>query len=92
MAHESLKKLVRLVVESRLREVDLLDGSVSPFGSDEHIEELNAMITKFENKKKNYNRGSVSRSDYSKLIARLRTELKSAIRFAERSTNQKDEK
>jgi hypothetical protein len=91
MAHEALKKLVKLVVEARLREVDVTDGT-APHGSEKHISDLQTRIEDLTKWRDRQRRGSESRANYSRLIARLRAELKSAIRFAERSTNQKDEK
>jgi hypothetical protein len=91
MAHEALKKLVKLVVEARLREVDVTDGT-APHGSEKHISDLQTRIEDLTKWRDRQRRGTEARANYSRLIARLRVELKSAIRFAERSTNQKDEK
>jgi len=91
MAHEALKKLVKLVVEARLREVDVTDGTAT-HGSEKHISDLQTRIEDLTKWRDRQRRGTEARANYSRLIARLRAELKSAIRFAERSTNQKDEK
>jgi hypothetical protein len=91
MTHEALKKLVKLVVEARLREVDVTDGT-APHGSEKHISDLQTRIEGLTKWRDRQRRGTEARANYSRLIARLRVELKSAIRFAERSTNQKEEK
>jgi hypothetical protein len=83
MAHEVLKKLVKLVVEARLREVDVTDGT-APHGSEKHISDLKGRIEDLTKWRDRQRRGSEARANYSRLIARLRTELKSAQRAAQK--------
>ena len=76
-----VEEYVRLVLETKLREVDITDGKAT-HGSDKHIADLQNRIddlTKWRDKQR---RGSEARANYARLISRLRSELKSAQRQA----------
>jgi hypothetical protein len=77
---ETLREFVELVVEKKVREADLSDGSRSKHGSRKHIRDLERRIKElmlFRDKQK---RGSEARANYSRLIGRLKSELASAKR------------
>lgn len=79
MNKNELKEFIELVLEARLREVDITDGKV-PHGSEKHITDLQNRIddlTKWRDKQR---KGTEARANYSRLIIRLRAELKSAQR------------
>lgn len=77
---QTLEEYVSLVVERRVREADISDGSRVKHGSRKHIKDLEARIAHlvlFRDKQK---RGSEARANYSRLIGRLKSELSSAKR------------
>lgn len=77
---ETLVEFVKLVVEKRVREADISDGSRVKHGSSKHIRDLQKRIkslTMFKDKQK---RGSEARASYARLIGRLKGELASAMR------------
>ena len=85
MPQESLSEYIKLVVESqRIREADVTDGKV-PWGSQEHIDDLNRRISDLTSWRNRQPRGSAARENYSRLIVRLKAELKSATRTASRA-------
>jgi hypothetical protein len=90
MSNESLKNLVRLVVEARLREVDVTDGTAL-HGSEKHISDLQTRIEDLTKWRDRQRRGSESRANYARLIARLRAELKSAMRHSGKLKRVEDE-
>jgi hypothetical protein len=84
----ALRELIKLIVleEGRIREADITGDKKVPWGSSEHIADLEARIedlTKWRDKQR---RGSESRANYSRLISRLKAELSSAKRQASKST------
>jgi hypothetical protein len=83
MDHEDLKKYVQLFLETRLREVDVTDGKV-PHGSEKHVRDLETRIEDLSKWRDRQRRGSEARANYSRLISRLRAELKSAQRAAQK--------
>lgn len=80
----TLREYIRTLVESRLRETDITDGSRVPFGSKSHLEDLDMRISDLERWRDRQRRGSEARANYSRLISRLRSELRAAQRFSER--------
>lgn len=84
MSQESLSEYIKLVVEShKIREADITGGK-APWGSQEHIEDLNRRIDDLSSWRNRQPRGSAARENYSRLISRLKAELKSATRMASR--------
>lgn len=83
-----LKDYVRALIESRLRETDITDGSRVPFGSKKHIADLETRIVDLERWRDRQRRGSESRANYARLISRLRSELRSASRYAEKKATE----
>lgn len=79
MEKNDLKEFIELVIEARLREVDITDGKTS-YGSEEHIIDLQNRIEDLIKWRDKQRKGTEARANYARLIARLRSELKSAQR------------
>jgi hypothetical protein len=80
---ESIKEFVsEVILERRIRETDISDGSRVPHGSAKHIKDLEVRIADLTRWRDKQRRGSEARANYSRLISRLRGELSSARRFA----------
>lgn len=77
---ETLEEYVGLVVERRVREADVSDGSRVKHGSRKHIRDLEARIESLMMFRTKQKRGSEQRANYSRLIGRLKSELASAKR------------
>jgi hypothetical protein len=83
-----LKSYIRALVESRLRETDITDGSRVPFGSKKHVDDLELRIADLERWRDRQRRGSEARANYARLISRLRSELRAASRYSERKASE----
>ena len=79
-----LKQYIQLVLESRLREADVTDGKAE-WGSDKHIVDLQNRIEDLIKWRDRQRKGTEARANYARLITRLRAELKSAMRQANKS-------
>jgi hypothetical protein len=77
---KTLEEYVSLVVEKRVREADISDGSRARHGSGKHIKDLERRIKELMHFRDKHKRGSEKRSEYSRLIGRLKSELASAKR------------
>ena len=84
MNYNHLKQFIGLVLETRLREADITDGKV-PWGSDEHVTDVQNRIESLLKWRDRQRKGTETRANYSRLITRLRTELKSALRSASKN-------
>lgn len=82
---ESLREYVELVVERRMREADVSDGSKVPHGSAQHIKDLETRIASLVMWRDKQKKGSESRANYARVINRLKGELASAKRAAAKS-------
>jgi hypothetical protein len=80
----SLREYIQILVEKRIREADVTDGSKVPFGSDRHMKDLEVRISDLSRWRDKQRKGSEARANYARLINRLRGELKSAKRAAEK--------
>lgn len=76
----TLVEYVDLVVERKMREADISDGSRVPHGSSKHIKDLEARIEQLTMWRNKHKKGTEKRSEYSRLISRLKGELSSARR------------
>lgn len=78
----SLLEFIKLTVlqEVRLREADITGDKKVPWGSDEHIADLERRISDLTAWRQKQRRGSESRANYSRLISKLKAELSSAKR------------
>jgi hypothetical protein len=77
---QTLEEYVGLVVERKMREADLSDGSRVPHGHKKHVKDLEARIAHLVMFRDKQKRGSEARANYSRLIGRLKSELASAKR------------
>lgn len=76
----ALRELIKLIVleEGRMREADVTGDKKVPWGSDEHVADLEARISELNVWRNKQKRGSESRANYSRLISKLKAELTSA--------------
>jgi hypothetical protein len=81
---KDLKVYISLLVESKLREVDITAGKTA-WGSDDHVADLESRISDLTRWRDRQRRGSEARANYSRLISRLRAELASAKRQSAKS-------
>lgn len=82
--NESLAECIRLIVEAKMREADTSDGTKVPWGSETHISELENRISDLTRWRDRQRKGSEARANYARLIARLKSELRSAKNHAGR--------
>ncbi len=75
-----LRELIEELVEARLRETDVTDGSRVAWGSVEHVSDLESRIADLERWRDRERRGSEARANYGRLITQLRRQLRSARR------------
>lgn len=79
---QTLNEFIGLVIEHKMREADVSDGSRVPHGSSKHVKDLEARIAELSRWREKQKRGSEARANYSRLISRLKSELASARRAA----------
>lgn len=79
---DTIREYAGLVVEARVREADISGDKKVPFGSAAHVRDLTARIRDASSWRDKQRRGSEARANYSRMIARLRSELKAAERQA----------
>jgi len=84
--------ITMMLAEGRLREADISDGSRVPWGSDEHIGDLESRISDMSSWRDRQKKGSEARANYSRIVQRLKTELKSARRTATARTLQEKQR
>ncbi len=87
---QALNEFIELVVEKKMREADVSDGSRVPHGSSKHIKDLEGRIKGLCAWRDKQKRGSEARANYSRLISRLKGELGSARRAAAKSKTVKE--
>lgn len=91
--HNKLTAYIKLVIEeARVREADVSDGSRVPHGSSKHVKDLEIRIADLMRWRDKQKRGSEARANYSRLISRLRAELASARRLANKKGPMKESK
>jgi len=78
-----------MLEEHRIREADIAGDRRVPWGSDDHIADLETRCSDAEYWKGKYPRGSAKRSHYQSILSHLKNELKSA-RKKNQSLNEKD--
>jgi hypothetical protein len=81
---EILREFVILVVEKKMREADVSDGSRVPHGSSKHIKDLETRIADLTRWRDKQKKGSEARANYARVINRLKGELASAKRQADK--------
>ena len=87
MSIETLTEYVGLVLEARMREADVSNGSRVPWGSQEHIEDLETRISDLTKWRDKQRKGSEARANYARTINMLKAELKSAKRKFEKQNS-----
>ena len=89
-----LYEFIKLTIlnESRLREAEISGDRKVPWGSEDHINDLENRCSDVEYWRDKYPRGSAKRDHYGNVLKHLKNELKSAKKTAERKQLQeKDE-
>lgn len=82
----TIKEFVELILaETKMCEVDVSDGSRVLRGSLKHVKDLEARIADLAKWRDRQKKGSDARANYSRVIQRLKSELASAKKHAERS-------
>lgn len=90
MNEQLIKEFVsQVLIEKRVREADISDGSRVPHGSAKHIKDLKLRIADLERWRARQKRGSESRANYSRLISKLKGELASAVKVAKKAAAKK---
>jgi hypothetical protein len=89
-ARDALREFVELIIEKRMREADVSDGSRVPHGSNKHIKDLEIRIADLVKWRDRQKRGSEARANYARLINRLKGELSSAKRVAAKNKSVKE--
>lgn len=89
MTEKTLAEFIELVVEAKVREADVSDGSRVPHGSSKHVKDLEARIAGLVTWRDKQKRGSEARANYSRLISRLKGELASAKRAAAKKSDKR---
>lgn len=84
-----LNEFVELIIEKKMREADVSDGTRVPHGSTKHIKDLEARIADLTRWRDQQRRGSEARANYSRLVSRLKGELASAKKANARSKSSK---
>lgn len=80
-----LNEYISLILEKKIKEADVSDGSKVPFGSQEHIQDLERRILDLSRWRNLQKRGSEARANYSRIISRLKNELLNAKKRIESS-------
>ncbi len=80
---EAVSEFLAEMNESKIKEVDISDGSRVLQGSARHIKDLETRISDLSRWRDKQRRGSEVRANYSRLISRLKSELSAARRRAE---------
>jgi hypothetical protein len=92
MSNDVLLEYVKLIIEKKTRQVKLIDGSITEWGSGDHISELERQVQDIQHRKLHSPRGSSTRADYTRAEARIKSELASAKRTADRKNLQEKQK
>lgn len=87
MAGNLIKEYVKLVVERRIREADISDGSRVQWGSESHILDLERRLADAIYWRDKQKRSSEKRSYYRGIVNDIRAQLASAKKAAELSRN-----
>jgi len=82
---DAIRELIECIVESKRTDVVLQDGSTTNFGSTEHIEELQKSLDALKHLRDRQPRSSAARFTYARAVERVKMQLQSALRFAEKA-------
>jgi hypothetical protein len=82
---ETLAEFIgEVLAQKRVREADVTDGKAL-FGSSSHVKDLEKRIAELTPWRDRLRRGSEQRANYSRIIARLKSELSAAKKHAARA-------
>jgi len=87
-----LFEFLDLLSETRVREADVSDGTKVNWGHGKHIRDLRHRIEELGKWRDRCSRGSESRANYTRLIQKLKSELKSAEATAEKNKKKRSSK
>ena len=84
-----LKEFIKAILnEKRMREAQLSGSRKTPWGSKEHISDLETRIADLSSWRDQQRKGSESRANYARIVQRLKAELKSAKSHSERQISE----
>lgn len=88
----ALKEYIKLALleEGRIREAEISGDRRVPWGSDDHVTDLEQRCADAEYWRNKHPRGSAKRSHYQTVLSHLKNELKSA-RKINQALNEKEE-
>lgn len=89
-----LQELIKLIIlqESRIREAEITGDRKVPWGSEDHVSDLENRCANVEYWRNKYPRGSAKRDHYGTVLKHLKNELKSAKKAAQqKQLHEKDE-
>ena len=82
-----IKEFVKCIIESmKMREADISDDKRVPWGSADHIKDLESRIESLKKWRDKHKRGSDSKANYTRLISQLRAELRSANKHSNKES------
>lgn len=84
VGHEQTTEALVRIIERKMREADVSDGSRVPWGDDRHVKDLESRLSTAVWGRDKQKRGSEARALYARLIQRLKSELASAKKSAEK--------
>lgn len=77
---QAIAEYVNLLIEARMREADVSSGARVPWGSEDHITDLENRIRELTKWRDKQRRGTEARANYARMINMLKNELRSARR------------
>lgn len=85
MTTPMLQELIKLIIlqESRIREAEITGDRKVPWGSEDHVSDLEKRCASVEYWRNKYPRGSAKRDHYGTVLKHLKNELKSARKTAQ---------
>jgi hypothetical protein len=89
---QALLEFIDLIIERKMREADVSDGTRVKHGSTKHVKDLEKRISDLLRWRDKQKRGSEARANYSRLISRLKSELASAKRVASKRSQSSTKK
>lgn len=73
------------------QEVTLATGELAKWGSQEHIDDLNNTLQSLIRQRNSAHRRSPARTDYTRAVSRIRSQLRAAERYFEKKYKNNDE-
>jgi len=82
-ASQVLLEYLKLIVEKRIKEADVSDGTKAKWGSRKHISDLKKRLKEAEYWRDKQKKGSEKRAYYKGVVNDIRHQLKNAIKKVE---------